>query len=59
SNAFSIIGGGHSLDAVERYIGKNKISYISLAGGALIDYMAGYKLPGLEILNSWARRYDL
>lgn len=58
SNAFSIIGGGHSLDAVERYIGKNKISYISLAGGALIDYMAGYKLPGLQILELWAKRFE-
>lgn len=51
SKAFSIVGGGHSLDAVEKYVGKNKIGYVSLAGGALLEYMAGEKLPGLEILT--------
>ena len=59
SKAFSIIGGGHSLDSVSRYIGKKKISYVSLAGGALLAYMAGEKLPGIEILENWARKFDL
>ncbi|MEK6973868.1 MAG: phosphoglycerate kinase, partial [Nanoarchaeota archaeon] len=59
SKVFSIVGGGHSLDAVERYVGKRKISYVSLAGGALLEYMAGKKLPGLIVLEMWARRFDL
>ena len=58
SKAFSIVGGGHSLDSVDKYIGKKKISYASLAGGALLDYMVGEKLPGIQILEYWAKKFD-
>lgn len=59
SKSFSIVGGGHTLDSVNKYTGHKKIGYTSLAGGALLDYMAGKKLPGLMILESWANRFDL
>ena len=51
SKAYSIAGGGHSLDAISKFINKKSISYISLAGGALVEYLAGKKLPGLEALK--------
>lgn len=52
SDAFSLIGGGHSSTAVkELRINKSRISYISLSGGALIGYLSGEKLPGLEVLR--------
>ncbi len=52
SKAFSLIGGGHLSEAVrESNINKEKISYISLSGGALIEYIAGKKLPGLKVLK--------
>ena len=52
SKAFGIVSGGHSETAIERYkINKNKIGYVSLAGGALVHYIAGKKLPGLEALK--------
>ncbi len=52
SKAFSIIGGGHLSDAIAASkINPKKFGYISLSGGALLSYIAGEKLPGLEILK--------
>jgi phosphoglycerate kinase len=52
SRAFSLIGGGHLSDAIEMSkIPKNKFSHISLSGGALLSYVAGENLPGLEALG--------
>lgn len=52
SDAFSIMGGGHSLKALDILgIDKSKISYISLAGGALVAFIAGKELPGLKALE--------
>ncbi len=52
SKAFSVIAGGHTTTAMERFkISKKNIGYISLSGGALVHYLAGKKLPGLEVLN--------
>lgn len=52
SKAFCVVAGGHSSTAIEQLgINKNKIGYVSLSGGALIHYLAGKKLPGLEVLK--------
>ena len=52
SRAFSVIGGGHLSDAIEASkIDKRKFGHISLSGGALLNYIAGEKLPGLEALK--------
>ncbi len=52
SNAFSIVGGGHTTTAFKRLkLNPNKLGHISLSGGALIRYLAGEKLPGLEALK--------
>ncbi len=52
SNAYSIVGGGNTADAVDRFINRKKISYFSLSGGALLEYLAGNKLLGLEMLKN-------
>lgn len=53
SKAYTLLGGGDTLTAVEKLnINKNKISYISLGGGALIEYLAGKKLPGVELVKN-------
>lgn len=52
SSAFSLAGGGHTISAIEKFgIDKSKISYISLAGKALIEYLSGEELPGIAILE--------
>ncbi|MEM5777373.1 MAG: phosphoglycerate kinase [Candidatus Aenigmatarchaeota archaeon] len=52
SKAFTLIGGGDTSVAMDTLgLDKNKYSYISLAGGALINYLSGKKMPGVEILK--------
>lgn len=50
--AFSVIGGGTLSNAIKKSkIPKSKFNHISLSGGALLRYIAGEKLPGLEVLK--------
>lgn len=49
--AFSLIGGGDSIAAVNKYSLAHKISYISTAGGALLEYLEGKELPTLKAVR--------
>lgn len=51
SKAFSIIGGGDSVLAVMKAGVKDQINHISTGGGACLEFLAGNKLPGVEILS--------
>jgi phosphoglycerate kinase len=51
SKGFSLAGGGHTIAAIYKLGINNKISYISTAGGALIEYMMGRKLPGVSMIS--------
>ena len=51
SKAFSLAGGGHTISAIEEFGLTKKISYISTAGGALIEFLMGKKLPGVAALE--------
>ncbi|MGB9577002.1 MAG: phosphoglycerate kinase [Candidatus Micrarchaeia archaeon] len=54
---FSLVGGGHTLEAFKRVgVNEKRISHVSLAGGALLSYLAGEKLPGVEALKAAAGR---
>ncbi len=56
SKAFSLAGGGHTIGALEEFGLARKISYISTAGGALMDFLMGRKLPGVIALEEAAAR---
>lgn len=51
SGAFSVIGGGDTLALVEKLNLLEKFSYVSTGGGAMLEFLAGNKLPGLEALG--------
>ena len=51
SNVFSVVGGGHTVAAIEQLGLQEKISHISTGGGSLEKFMMGEKLPVVEALK--------
>jgi phosphoglycerate kinase len=51
SNAFSLAGGGDTIAAINKYGLFDKISYVSTAGGALLEFLGGEELPSLKALQ--------
>ena len=49
--AFSLIGGGDSVAAINKYGLADKVSYVSTGGGALLEYIEGKKLPGVTAIK--------
>jgi len=56
SKAFSVAGGGNTIEAIEKLGLKDKISYISTGGGALMEFLTGKTLPGVEALEKAAAK---
>ena len=54
SKAFSLVGGGHTVAAVEQLGLREKMGYVSTAGGALIEFLMGEDLPGVAALKAAA-----
>lgn len=49
--AFSLIGGGDSVAAINQFHLANQVSYVSTGGGAMLEYLEGLELPGIAAIN--------
>src|SRR5450631_790615 len=56
TKAFTLAGGGDTIAAIQKYDIFDKVSYISTAGGAFLEFLEGKKLPAVEILEQRASK---
>ncbi len=50
TNAFKIVGGGDSLTAIEKYNLTDKFNWVSVGGGAMLEFLTKKHLPGIDVL---------
>ena len=56
TKAFTLAGGGDTIAAIQKYNIYDKVSYISTAGGAFLEFLEGRKLPAVAILEERAKK---
>jgi phosphoglycerate kinase len=56
ASGFTVVGGGDTVTSFAKFTDTSKLNYVSTAGGALIRYLSGIKLPLIEAMeNAYAR----
>jgi len=51
NGAFSLIGGGDSVAAIKKFDMADKVSYVSTGGGAMLEFLEGKTLPGVQAIQ--------
>ncbi len=55
TRAFTLAGGGDTIAAIQKYDIYDKVSYISTAGGAFLEFLEGKRLPAIDMLEQRAK----
>jgi 3-phosphoglycerate kinase len=50
--AFVLVGGGETLEVIEKNNAMKKVGFVSTGGGAMLDYLSGDVMPGIEALKN-------
>lgn len=56
SKAFSVVGGGDTVAFLKKNEYDGKVSFCSTGGGAMLKFLAGRKLPGIEVLRTKSKK---
>lgn len=51
AGAFVLVGGGETLEILEKNNATSKMGFVSTGGGAMLEYLAGGKMPGIDALS--------
>lgn len=58
ARGYSVIGGGDTVSAAQKFIDTSKINYVCTAGGAMVRFLSGVKMPLIEAMkNAYDRKY--
>jgi phosphoglycerate kinase len=55
---FSVVGGGETVDAIQKLGIEDKFEYISTGGGAMLDFLGGKDLPGITALEDNSKKKE-
>ena len=58
ASGYSVIGGGDSVSAAARFTELEKFNYVCTAGGAMVQYLSGKKLPLIQAMENAGKRDD-
>jgi phosphoglycerate kinase len=50
-NIYTVVGGGETLEALEKRNAMESVGFVSTGGGAMLEYLGGEEMPGIEALS--------